>query len=94
MCGERKVRCKNCGWGYGVISRAAAQFAVDEFNAYYNTLSYDEQARLYGGNPSSIDLYERCGRCGSYEFEETDNGYMPKGATYSFVIFEERKSDR
>ena len=59
------IKCIKCGWVYFSISMEIALKEVHEFNAYFNSLSEEQQNKFYGGVGSSIENYENCYRCGN-----------------------------
>lgn len=80
-------KCPKCGWVHAGISEKAAIAAVAEFNEYFATLTREAQAS-FGGEPSSLEMYKRCCRCGApaASFLPAALGDAPVGCTLQVVI--------
>ena len=60
----QNLTCNNCNWVSFGMPLARCQEAVEQFNAYFATLSKEKQDKYYGGKGSSLDDYTHCHRCG------------------------------
>jgi hypothetical protein len=82
-----EFKCPKCGWVHSSTSKADAIAAVADFNAYFATLSLEAQAS-FGGEPSSLEMYKRCFRCGApaASFLPAAPGDAPDGSTLPVVI--------
>lgn len=80
--------CNRCGWVHFGVTLEYAEAEVARFNAYYYSLSEDEQRSDYGGHPSSITHYERCMQCGNpyTDFREAKETDCPKGVTLNPIL--------
>ena len=80
-------KCPKCGWVHAGISETDAIAAVAEFNEYFSTLSREAQAS-FGVEPSSLEMYKRCFRCGApaANFMPASPGDAPIGCTLQVVI--------
>lgn len=61
------VTCTNCGWVHMLLSREEAQASVDQFNAYFEELSWEQRYEYYNNHQASIQDYMHCFCCGSTE---------------------------
>lgn len=59
-----EFKCPRCSWVHAGIFETDATAAVSEFNGYFATLSPEAKAS-FGGEPSSLEEYKRCVRCGA-----------------------------
>ena len=79
--------CLKCGWVAFGVTRLFAESEVRDFNVYFA-----EQTQAvkdsFGGKPSSVELYERCRRCGGphTDFRDAVPGDAPDGVTMSPII--------
>lgn len=80
-------KCPQCGWVHAGISEVDAMAAVADFNHYYQELSTEAQAD-FGGQPSSLDMYVRCFKCGApaSDFIPAEPSDAPNGCTLQVVI--------
>ena len=80
--------CKTCGWVHFAISRADAEKHIDDFNAYFDSLSPEEQMKYYGGKRSNLANYDRCDRCGTpyTDFRASEPGDCPAGCTVGPIL--------
>lgn len=83
--------CNKCGWVHFAVTRASAEKSIAEFSAYYATLSKDQQRDHYGGQPSTLANYDRCGLCGGphTNFREALPDDCPYGCTIGPIIHDE-----
>lgn len=79
------VVCTKCRWTHFAVTRKYAEDEVARFNAYYDTLTPEQQEQNYGNKKASIDGYERCW-CGNTEF--VPGNTAPNGSTIGPVIYE------
>lgn len=87
------VTCKKCGWVHMGVTKAWALAQVKKFNAYYRTLSVQDQHDFYGGKKSSLEKdYKYCQVCGAegnkVNFRLFKAGDCPDGCTIGPVIYE------
>ena len=82
------VVCKKCNFTSFGISKAEAEKEILTFNAYFDTLSKEEQDLYYKGQKSSLKDYA-CMYCGGTEF--APGNIAPNGSTLSPVVYEEEK---
>ncbi len=82
-----EFKCPACGWVHSSISEADAIAAVADFNGYFATLSQEALAS-FGGEPSSLEMYKHCFRCGApaASFLPAAAGDAPVGCTLQAVI--------
>lgn len=82
------VTCNKCGRVHFQVSRDHAIDCVTRFNAYYMTLTPEQQQDFYGGKMSNIKSYEHCMFCnGPYiNFRDSVEGDCPPGCTLSPII--------
>lgn len=85
--------CKKCGWVHMAMTQDQAVQAIDRFNAYFDTLTPEEQQDFYGGKKSSIQDYMRCHRCGNKDFRPYKEGDAPDGVTIGPIIWENPNDD-
>jgi ribosomal protein L37E len=79
------IECSKCGRHHFAVSKRYAQFAVKEFNRFFNKASKETQ-EAYNG-PASLEDYKHCCRCGNTEFQEaTGPGFV--GQTLNPIIYE------
>lgn len=83
------VTCNGCGWVHFAVTRAYAENEVKTFNAFYDTLSRQEQLDFYGGRKSRINKYEGCFVCSKNSFRPAEEDDCPTGVTINPVIYEE-----
>jgi hypothetical protein len=82
--------CNQCGWVAFGVTREHAEAEVKKFNAYFDTLSKDQQEEFYGGEGSSIQSYERCMLFNGphTNFRESKPEDCPYGCTLNPIIVE------
>jgi hypothetical protein len=78
------------------LTREQAEKSLNEFNAFYDKLTREEQLNWYKGHRPTIEEYERCFRCNAKKFRPAIPGDCPDGCTIQPVIYEEtvRESDQ
>jgi hypothetical protein len=81
------VTCANCGWVHVLLTREQAQTGIDQFNAYYRTMSAGRRADCGWSKESSLYDYAHCYGCGSTEpMRWFKNGDCPQGVTIQPTI--------
>jgi rubredoxin len=58
-------KCPQCGWVHSGISEADAIAAVADVNKHYEALSAAARAASFIRGPASLDMYQRCFKCGA-----------------------------
>jgi hypothetical protein len=86
MATDAFLQCRACGWVYVAVTRTEAATAVDEFNAFYATLTLDKRSAYTG--PIKIAAYERCRWCGASHTlaRSVTSEAVPPGVTLTPLI--------
>lgn len=82
------VTCLKCGWVSFEVSRKYAEDEAARFNAFFDTLTPEQQQDYYGGKKATITFYEHCMLCGgSYtNFRPSRQGDCPDGCTINPIL--------
>lgn len=88
-----EYQCNKCGWVHFGVTREEAEAQVNEFNTYFDSLSWDQQLDNYGGKRSAISSYEHCFACGNVytDFRPAVHEAAPIGCTLGPIIVDEYK---
>lgn len=86
MTQRNEVTCLRCGWVSWAITKAQAEKYVADYNAWFNALPAEMQAR--DGRQKGLDSYN-CMRCGGSEFRKSVDDDCPAGVTISPVVADE-----
>lgn len=82
--------CKSCGWQHFPVSLDYANKEVAQFNAYYDSLTEEQQELYYGSKKSHLAHYCFCNLCGKLftNFRKSTRKEMNKifGSTVSPIL--------
>ena len=85
--------CGRCGWHHFGVSIEYAEAEIAKFNAFYDTLTPQDQKDWYGGKKSSLSNYDSCMRCGNSYLnfhDELPQDEIGDGHTISPIIMESK----
>lgn len=85
---NKLVTCNKCGWIHFEVYREQAEYQVQIFNEYYNSLTFDKKKSYFNNQPASITTYEHCFICNeSYKnFKDTEDSSKADGHTINPII--------